>query len=247
MDPYTVLARFYDDIMAGVSYQDWTCYIEGLLERHQSPGKGILDLACGTGSVSFLLAQRGYQVLGLDLSWHMIQEAEKKNTEFLVTFLQGDMRSFHLPEKVDAIISLYDSVNYMLQEEDLYQVFHSCYEALNPGGLFIFDVNTRDRLRQVKPGTCLYEGDGYYCFWKDILYPQPLIWQVDLTFFVQEEGGFYSKYEETHRERAYSQAVLSRILQEVGFSIPAIYRDYTFSQVQDGEFCARYFFVGKRG
>lgn len=246
--PYTVFAHYYDAIMEGISYGDWVCYLEKLLQRHQAPGRRILDLACGTGSVSLILAQRGYHVVGLDLSWAMIEEARKKERGDLdLTFRTGDMRHFHLEERVDTIISLYDAVNYMLEEEDLYRVFTSCYGALNPDGLYIFDVNTRHRLRQVDPGTCLYEGDGFFCFWKDIIYPEPLIWQVDLTFFVEQGDGTYCKYQEIHRERAYSRDVLSRILQDVGFTLLSIYGDYTLCPVQEEGPISRYFFVGRKG
>lgn len=247
MKAYTTFARFYDSIMEGINYQDWASYLERLFQLHNSPGKEVLDLACGTGSLTCILAKRGYQALGLDLSPVMIEKAREKARGLKnISFTEGDMRSFSLEKKFDLIICLYDSLNYMLEEEDLSLVFSSCYQSLYQGGLFIFDVNTRDRFRRVKPGTCLYEGDGFYCFWKDNLYLEPLLWQVDLTFFVRQEDGTYVKEEETHLERAYSRDLLSSLLQKAGFQVLAIYRDYTLQKVEEYETASRYFFVARK-
>ncbi len=245
MKPYSVFAHFYDRIMEGVSYQSWLDYIEDILERMKVRPHRVLDLACGTGNLSLLMADRGYQVIGIDLSAEMLKEAEKKVADRQnIKFQQGDMRSFSLSTPVELVVSFYDAINYILREEELNRVFAAVNRALKPGGIFIFDVNSRERIRNIKEDLCLYEEDDYLCFWRDCLRQDPLIWQVDLTFLIKQEDGSYLRADERHLERAYAREVLERILREEGFRCHHVYRDYSLEEAEEG--AHRLFFVAEK-
>lgn len=248
MKPYTVFAQFYDTIMEEVPYHDWVDYLEKLFTIYGVQGKRVLDLACGTGSLSCILASRGYQVIGLDLSSTMLSMARKKGRgEENPRYVQGDMRDFSLEENVHMVISTHDSLNYMHSEEDLFSVFSSVYRALYPKGLFIFDVNTIDGLKRMGSGTRLKEGDGFYCFWVDTYNHETCQWQIHLTFFIRQDNGTYDKEEETHLETAYSLTSFNRLLEKAGFTICDVYREYTLKKAREGDGSYRYVFVCMKG
>lgn len=248
MKPYTILALFYDKIMEGIPYEDWVEYLEELFSIHKVKGDKILDLACGTGSLASILAERGYQVIGLDLSLEMLELAQKKrHLKENPTYLKGDMRRFTLDSKVDMVISTHDSINYIHSEKDLSSVFSSVYRALHPQGFFLFDMNSIAGLKRMNSHTSLYEGEGFYCFWRDSYLDDPPLWRIQLSFFMEQEDGTYYKEEEIHEERAYPLETLIRILEEVGFIIKAVYQGYTFREVKEGDDPYRYFFVCERG
>lgn len=248
MKPYTVFAKFYDTIMEGIPYYEWADYLEGLFPIYGAKGKRILDLACGTGSVSRIFASRGYQVIGLDRSSAMLSMAEKKRRdEGNPLYVLGDLRSFSLEKQVNIAISTHDSLNYILNEEDLFSVFSSVYMALYPKGLFIFDVNTIEGLKRMGSETHLKEGPGFYCFWKDTFHEANHLWQVDLTFFVKKGDGTYYKEKETHLERAYPLSLMQRLLERAGFFVAAVYRSYSLDKAAEGDGAYRYVFVCVKG
>ncbi len=231
-EPYSIFARFYDDLMKVVDYGSWVKYILELLEFYRFKPQTIVDLACGTGNASYLLARLGYHVIGIDKSAEMLAVAQKKNkpANGQVEFYQYDMRSFQLNKRVDLIICLYDSINYLLTEKDLFKTFCRVKEALKPEGFFIFDFNTCYRIRQIPEKTHLYEGKGYSCFWQDKVDYKRCIWQVDLDFFLQEGGEVYRRYHEKHRERGYMLKEITDILEGAKLEILDCFNAYTFEK-----------------
>ncbi len=226
---YTVFARFYDDIMSNVPYDDWLEYLELIFREIGYRPEKILDLACGTGNMTLLLAKQGYQMIGIDGSHQMIDVAKEKTAKagFNIPFSQGDFRKFTVPEPQDLVICLYDSLNYLLEEKDLNQAFQQVHRALVPGGYFIFDMNTVKRLRTILDNRKIFEEEGYYCFWKDVLEPEVPYWKVYLTFFIETENDEMYREDEVHVERAYSLQVIEGLLGDAGFAIERKYDSYS--------------------
>ncbi|MCA1595126.1 MAG: class I SAM-dependent methyltransferase, partial [Chloroflexi bacterium] len=146
---FTRIAPYYDDLMQDVPYAIWLEFILSLAARHDARPRRILDLACGTGTVSQMLAVRGYEVVGIDGSEPMLEQARRKASlcRAPLEFLQGDLRDFEAPGHFDLVICLYDSLNNILEPEGVQQAFDAVQRSLVPGGLFIFDVNTEYAFR----------------------------------------------------------------------------------------------------
>ena len=211
-------------------------YLAGLVERHPLPttdsGKQMLELASGTGTVAIAYAKSGWRVYGVDGSDQMLGQARIKaeEAEADVLWSQQDMRRFVIPERVHLVTCLYDSINYMLTDRDLAAVFRRTYGVLQPGGLFLFDVNTACSL------STFWNGDTYYTDSDDL----SVIWQsqfdatrqrstVTVTCF-QKVGDHYRKIVERHTEQAYPREQIATLLTDVGFSVDAQYDCFTFLQ-----------------
>jgi SAM-dependent methyltransferase len=200
-----------------------------LLRRYGGWGqevRRICDLACGTGEAAVYLAQRGYEVIGIDVSARMLAQARAKGEAagVSVQWLQADARNFVLQRPVDAVTCMYDALNYMLTEEDLAAVFRCVRDCLAPGGLFLFDMNTRAGLAE-EWGT----GERVEAPDDDVM----LIWQTSydhetdvntlvLTAFVRQPGGLYRRIREVHRERGYPVAQVRRLLGDAGLEVLAV-------------------------
>jgi SAM-dependent methyltransferase len=215
--------------MDTVPYDEWAEYVVTLLETIDYHPRTILDLACGTGNIALRLARLGLEVSGIDGSAAMVAVAQKKAlAEHLsVRFSQGDFRTFTLEEPVELVISLYDSLNYLLTEEDLAQAFQQVERVLCPQGYFIFDLNTIKRLVNVEEGNSRVEGDEYYLFWNDRVEQEVPYWHVRLTIFEKQPDESLFREDETHTERAYPISRVTELLQTTGFAVEGIYDEYT--------------------
>jgi len=226
-------ARYYDQFMLRlVNYPVWVDYIIKIFKEHNIHPRTILDLACGTGIPSLLLAKKGYRIVGVDNSLPMLEVFKEKNskTNYDIRFVHSDIRNFSIPEKADAAISLYDSINYLLNEDDLQSCFKSVFDSLNPNGIFTFDMNTvyclesfwsnRETPRQV---------DDIYSIWQNSYNPEQKISTLTLTVFTDD--GRYFK--EVHKERGYPNDVLQKLLQSVGFTDIKFFVHLTFLQPVD--------------
>lgn len=230
-DAYTVFAKYYDEIMSTVPYDDWVEFVVSLFERIGYSPRTVLDLACGTGNISLLLARLGYEVTGIDGSAAMVEVARKKAVaQYLqARFMQGDFRTFTVDEPVDLVISLYDSLNYLLTEADIARTFQQVERVLTSKGYFIFDLNTIKRLSTVEEGNSMVEGDGYYLFWNDRVDPEGPYWHVKLTIFEHQPDGSLYREDEHHTERAYPIQRVEAMLAATGFTVEQIYDEYTMS------------------
>jgi len=240
---YSEFAHIYDWVMHDVDYEMWADYVTGLIQAEGVRGKDLLDLACGTGNVSFAMARRGYRVTGLDLSPQMLDVARKKAQDLVpasemrsdqpvtpvqpVDYIHGDMRAFDLGRQFHVITCLYDSINYLRSQEDLAQAFTCSRNHLKHGGVFVFDVNTEYQLARShnKPTVMLEKGDQIILFWQDRWVQKTKTWQVRLSGFVKE-GEMYRRFQEIHEERAYSAAEVQACLDEAGFSRVTVYEAY---------------------
>lgn len=231
--PYSVFARIYDDIMSVIDYKKWALYIEKLALQFNNKLDSIVDLACGTGNISIILAQKGYRVWGIDQSEEMIARAQQKSQQKNLLFLAQDMREFKIAEPVDLVFCVFDSINYLLTAQDLEKTMRNVHQSLQDQGLFIFDFNTTTRIKKLKQGVQLYEGRNYTCFWEDKVDQEQAIWQVTLTIFLREGGENFRRFQERHLEQGYNIAEIEDVLFKSGFNILQCYDAFTFSSGQD--------------
>ena len=227
---YEGFAYVYDTFMDDVPYEEWTEYVVGILKEYGIRDGLVLDLGCGTGSMTELLAKKGYDMIGVDLSEDMLEIAmdkrEQKNLDIL--YLLQDMREFELYGTVRAIVSICDSMNYLLSEEDLKKVFRLANNYLDPGGIFIFDLNTPYKYRELMGDSVIAENREECSFiWENIFYEEEKINEYDLTIFRKEEGELYRKYEETHFQYAFEIPRVEALLGEAGMEVLAVYDAFT--------------------
>ena len=169
MNSYDFLAGCYDEFTTDVGYSAWADYIEAHFRRRGLPGKTVLDLACGTGSLTRELAQRGYEMIGVDLSPEMLAEAAETNQDvdgIPPIFLCQSMDKLNLYGTIDACVCCLDSVNYVTDPKKLQKAFERIYLFLMPGGVFLFDINTPEKLRGLDGQVFLDETEDAYCVWR---------------------------------------------------------------------------------
>lgn len=240
-DAYTVLAGHYDRLTADVDYEKWADYVERHFQRGKRPVRRVAELGCGTGSLTRLLAGRGYDMTAVDLSPDMLAIAEQKCRGLGVLFLCQDMSRLTLMEPADAVISCLDSVNYVTRPAALRRTFRRVYEALAPGGLFLFDAKTPAALEGADGQTCLDEDEDLFCVWRGEYSARRRICGYGLDLFVREEDGSWSRGGEYHEEYAYTMDELDGFLREAGFQTIKRYGDKTMRAPKEGAY--RVFFA----
>ncbi len=244
--PYVRFAEVYDRIMADVPYSRWADYITSLWRVHELTPSTVLDLACGTGSMTLLFASNGYRVTGLDASPNMLDIARAKirSHGLYANFIQKDMRRFKLEEPVDAAFSVFDSMNYLLEPQDLQAAYKSVSAALVPGGLFIFDVNTQNRLSSIPSEVSIMEGRDHFLIWSDHYDAAKKWWRVQLTGFIKEDDDTWTRFDEVHRERAYPLEDHVLWLNDAGFEVLAAYESCTYNKASEKS--SRVYFVAQK-
>lgn len=216
MNSYTDFAYVYDKLI-DQDYEKWADYIETLFEKSGVSPSLVLDLGCGTGSITALLAARGYDMIGVDLSCDMLNVARDKAQSLGadILYLCQDIRELELYGTVDAVVCTLDVLNYITDENELSSVFSLVKNYLNPGGVFLFDVNTKYKLSRVLgANTFVTEENGVFYTWENE-YEKGLSRQY-LTFFA-DCGGSYKRFDESHIQRAYSLRKIRKLLLKNGF------------------------------
>lgn len=231
MDNYTGFASVYDMSMEHIPYDKWANHIDNILEQH-GIGKGlVLELGCGTGSMTRKMADKGYDMIGIDYSEEMLSIARQRSEdkEEGILYLCQDMREFELYGTVAAIICVCDSINYMLNEEDLSKVFNLASNYLDPGGLFIFDMDTEYLYKEVLGDNTTYMNhEAGYFIWENNFYQDDMINEVNLTLFIKEaDSELYRKHEETHVRKAYNIDTIKGLLDEADLDFVAAYHELT--------------------
>ncbi len=226
---YDCFAEVYDALTYDVEYEARVDYVTGLIKKFSDiPVSMVLDLACGTGTVSVMLADRGYDVIGVDSSAEMLGQAKKKQGDRDILFLNQEMSNFELYGTVDAVVCLLDSVNYVIEDDELLSCFKWVNNYLNPGGVFVFDINTKHKLENVLAGNIFNdEKDGVFYSWENYYDDEENICEFDLNFFVQNRDGSYKRFNEIHYERAYTDREIKAMLKKAKLELVAVYDDLT--------------------
>ena len=236
MDAYHELAFSYDRLTNDVDYNATVDFYYEILAGEGLNPRTAVDLACGTGSVALLLAQKGLQVTAVDMSWEMLTVAQQKSAEAGVypCFVCQKLQQLRLPRGVDLAVCALDSMDYILDPADCKEAIRRVYKALNPGGCFIFDVNTPEKLQAMDGQVFLDEDDDVFCVWRGEFDKKTNICSYGMDLF-QRSGNVWHRSFEEHREYAYTENQLVSYLKEAGFTSVAVYGDRTFAAPEPGE------------
>ncbi|MDF2926769.1 MAG: class SAM-dependent methyltransferase [Paenibacillaceae bacterium] len=249
---YEKFAMVYDRLMNDMPYVRWVEFAAECFRRCGNPVT-VAELGCGTGSVAIPLSQKGYTVYGIDLSEDMLSVAQSKSRQLAghvsrgegtePVWVQQDMTEWELGLQVDAVISFCDCLNYVTDPAGVSAVFQRTYAGLKPGGLFVFDVHTLRTLEEYAANQpFVYNEEDLSYIWECELEEETCTIYHDLTFFSREPGGEkYTRFDETHAQRAYPLHELKGMLAEAGFSGIRILGDFTWEQAD--EQTERAFFV----
>ena len=233
MESYKDFARVYDEFMDQTPYDEWLLNILNVFKEYKiKKAAQVLDLGCGTGKMSRRLAREGYQVTAVDNSMDMLEIAASEEDDHILYVLQ-DMVSLELPQQVDAAVSICDCMNYILEPEDLTEVFRLVNNYLDPGGVFIFDMNTAYKYEQLLGDHTFAESRQEGSFiWENYYDEETRINEYDLTLFIPEAGELYRRYAETHYQRNYKVEQIVDFLQQAGLVCEGMYDDYTDAGVK---------------
>ena len=242
---YDALAGCYDEMTQDVDYPAWADYLEALFAVR--PVHTVLDLACGTGTMACLLAERGYELIGVDFSPEMLAVAAEKALDVAgerPIFLCQAMEDLDLYGTVDACVCLLDSVNHVTEPERLARALARVLLFLEPGGLFVFDVHTPEHLRALDGGLFLDETDEGYCVWRTEYDPAERICTYAMDVFRHVQDDLWSRDGEIHEEYAYTVEQLTELLQKTGFVDVRCYGDRTQAPPEAG--ADRVFFTARK-
>ena len=246
MGAYENLAVSYDRLTNDVDYEAAVAFYNEILKREGLRPRTAVDLACGTGSVTKLLVQQGLTVTGVDMSEEMLTVAWEKCMELEnpPRFVCQKLQCLRLPIGVDLAVCALDSLDYITEPADCAQAIRRVYKALNPGGIFIFDVNTPEKLRAMDGQVFLDEDDDVYCVWRGEFDRQTNICSYGMDLF-QRQGNHWLRSFEEHCEYAYSQEQLTEYLKAAGFTHIEVYADRRFEAPREGE--QRIYFKARKG
>lgn len=230
MEAYTSFASVYDIFMDNIPYEEWAEYLSRLLAEYEVTDGIVLDLGCGTGTLTELMAARGFDMIGVDYSEEMLEIAMEKRAESGrdILYLLQDMREFELYGTVRAVISICDSLNYITEEAELEEVFRLVNNYLDPEGVFIFDFNTVYKYREILGDQTIAESREDCSFiWDNYYYEEEQINEYELSLFLQEEGNLYRKYVETHYQKGYELETIKSLLEKSGMKFVTAYDAFT--------------------
>lgn len=247
MSGYGAFAEVYDQLTGNIDYPARARYFDRILQSYPLPGNILLDLACGTGSLSAAFSRLGYDVIGVDASCEMLSiAAEKKARQNLdIIFLQQEMESLDLYGTVDAVVCVLDSLNHLTDQNALLRALRRVALFLHPDGVFVFDVNTPYKHRHLlAEQTYVYDTGDVYCVWQNEGdATDPDLVRISLDVFVGD-GYAYTRFEESFCERAYSEQTLRTLCQEAGLTVEAVYGEDSTDPPAEHE--ERWIFVAKK-
>lgn len=235
MNSYQTLAAYYDRFTDDVGYADWADFFERLFAREGMQPKLILDLACGTGSLTKILAERGYEMIGADASPDMLMQAMQNTADCAPRplFLNQRMEALDLYGTVDVCLCCLDSVNYVTDPQVLQRAFARVHLFLEPKtGLFVFDINTPEKFTRLDGNAYVREDKDVFCVWQAAVEGDLCAYQFDIF---TRTGASWSRAQETHEERIYTTEALTDMLHKAGFCEIKTYGSQSFKPVQGGE------------
>ncbi|MDD4493210.1 MAG: class I SAM-dependent methyltransferase [Eubacteriales bacterium] len=262
---YGKFAYVYDKLMSDINYSDWADYIVRIFEKFDLKPELIADLGCGTGSLCIEMAKQGYDMIGIDSSPDMLNcatvKAKKitadiqmhagkniqKQTGNDILWLNQDMTDFELYGTVDAIVCLMDSINHITRQTQLERMFKLVKNYLNPGGLFIFDVNSPYKLEKILGNNVFYSVEDEVAYiWQNSYNAKSAVCRFDLTFFVKKpDEGFFERFDEIHHEKAYTFEFLESMLKASGLEFLNSFNDLSFRK--PGPKSERIFYISRKG
>lgn len=245
MAAYESFAGVYDLFMDNVDYRMWGAYLVQLLKKYGVEEGLVLELGCGTGSITEYLARAGYEMIGLDSSYEMLEAAmEKKEKSRLdILYLNQDAREFELYGTVAAIVSGCDCMNYVTEQEDLLEVFRLANNYLDPGGIFLFDINTAEKYRAIGESTIAENREQGSFIWENYFDEEEQLNEYALTLFLPEENGLYRREEEFHYQRAYDLDTVKGLLEKAGMEFIGAFEAFTEEPPKKG--CERMYIAAR--
>lgn len=232
MSDYRDFARFYDRFTNNVDYPARARYFDAIIQKYNPDAEILLDLACGTGSLSFELEKFGYDIVAVDNSYEMLSVAAEKRGELEsgVLFLCQEMSELDLFGTIDACVCALDSINHILDENELFDVFKKVSLFSNKNAVFVFDVNTIYKHQNILGDNCfIYEQNNTLCAWRNSLGDDGVTVDISLDFFDKEsDDELYARYSTDFSERAYDMDMLKALLNESGFTFKAVFDEDSF-------------------
>lgn len=244
MDSYRVLSAYYDRFTDDVGYDAWADYFERIFVKESLQPHLVLDLACGTGTISAIMAGRGYEMIGVDASEEMLMQAMANTIDLSPRplFLHQRMESLDLYGTIDACLCCLDSINYVTDPTALLAAFKRIELFLEPGGIFIFDINTPLKFERIKGHSYVREDGDVYCVWQCIVNDRLCHYEFDI--FENQGQNKWTRFHETHEEFIYTIEALRSLLAQVGFEQINIYPELSFGAVTGKE--ERLFFTARK-
>lgn len=247
MSGYGFFSSVYDTLTENVNYAARADYIADLLADNGIKGGILLDLACGTGTLSIEMSKKGFEVIGVDSSADMLSVAMNNayEAERNILFLCQPMQQLDLYGTINAAICTLDSINHLTDPDDIQATFDKVSLFTEPGGVFVFDVNTVFKHREIlADNTFVYDMDDVYCVWQNSLDSATDTVQIDLDIFEQVDDGIYERMQESFCERAYALPLLKEMLGKAGFETVAVYDE--LSREEPKENSERLFIVARK-
>ena len=243
---YDDFAAVYDSLMDDFDYPAWARYYLSIIRAAGCAPRTMCECGCGTGSLAVYFARAGVRLTASDLSEEMLRLAQIKSRKAGVSipFVCQDMRALELPRPVDAIAACCDAVNYLTDRDSVRAFFDGAFRFLKKGGVLAFDISSRDKLTRMDGAFYGEERDSVAYLWQNRMDPETRVLAMDLTFFVETEGGLYRRFEEHQLQRAHDVSELTAWLGESGFTDIRVYGDRTMSPPAEGE--ARIHFTAKK-
>ena len=238
MSFYDNFAEFYDNIVAGFDYSKVAEYYDGLIRQNGVSGGILLDLACGTGTLSTLMARKGWDVIGVDSSPEMLSIAAQRNDSSepdKISYICQDMTELDLYGTVDAAVCCFDSLNHILEESDLRRVFEKVSLFMNHGGVFVFDINTifcHETIFADNIFTTDADDGGVFCA-RQHFKEKNNVTVIALSIFARQENGLYERHNATNAERAYALGPVKSLCEQSGFEIVGCYDFLTLNQADE--------------
>lgn len=244
------LANAYDMLNDGIEYNAWADFITECAKKFSDiKVSEICELACGTGTMACELALRGYSVTASDLSPEMLCAAENKARKagLDIRFVCQDMRYAKMYSQKDMAICLLDSINYLTKNEDVLKTFESVYSCIKPGGLFIFDTNSKYKFENIyADNSYVLEADGVFCGWENYYNPKTKICNFYLSIFAKERDGRYTRCDEAQREKMYTVRQIKNFAKASGFEFCGAFSDFCFGDADENR-DQRIYYVLKKG
>lgn len=245
MRSYEVLSSYYDRFTDDVGYGQWAEYIETHFRRANLQPETILDLACGTGSLTVELAQRGYHIIGVDASEEMLSLAAQRSISLTPRpfFVHQRMEALTLPYQMDACICCLDSINYITNPHALEEAFCRVWKSLSPNGMFIFDINTPKKFLDIAGQSFVREDEDVFCIWQCLIHENLCTYDFDI--FENQGKNHWARFKEQHEERIYPTEILRSYLEKAGFEDISVYPELRFDTITGEEH--RVFFTARKG